>query len=102
MKLTRTQLRRLIVETLSENRSLASLFYKHAKQAQAGELEDKVVDYRTAEEHARENGKAYFIQSDDEVTELIRDESGKVNANIISKVPDSIDAQVFMSTYVNI
>jgi hypothetical protein len=100
MKLTRTKLRRLIVETLSENRSLASLFYKHAKQA--GELEDKVVDYRTAEEHARENGKAYFIQSDDEVTELIRDESGKVNANIISKVPDSIDAQVFMSTYVNI
>jgi len=100
MKLTRTKLRRLIIETLSENRSLADIFYKHAKQA--GELEGKVVDFKTAKEHARENGKAYFIQNDDEVTELIRDESGRVNANIINKVPDPIDAQVFMSTYVNI
>ena len=106
MKLTRTKLRRIIIETLSEKSEspLIKLFLNNAEKAnQLTKLSgEEDVDYRTAEKHARENGKAYFIQNDDEVTELIRDESGRVNANIINKVPDPIDAQVFMSTYVNI
>ena len=50
------------------------------------------ADYEDAEAHAQKAGKAYYIQSDDEVTELVKDsETGRVSSNIIQKIPAKKD-----------
>jgi len=88
MRITKRQLRQLIRESLSD------LFLSNANAANM--IDQGGADYKDAEAHAQKAGKAYFIQNDDEVTELIKDaETGKVNANIIKKVPSNKDAKVF-------
>ena len=88
MRLTRRQLRRIITESLSD------LFLSNAKAADM--IDQGGADYSDAENHARSAGKAYYIQNDDEVTELIKDpESGRVSSNIIDKLPAKKDAKIF-------
>ena len=65
MKITRKQLRKLIKE------SLADLFLSNAKAADM--IDQGGADYEDAEAHAQKAGKAYYIQNDDEVTELVKD-----------------------------
>jgi hypothetical protein len=88
MKITRKQLRKLIKE------SLADLFLSNAKAADM--IDQGGADYEDAEAHAQKAGKAYYIQNDDEVTELVKDpKTGRVSSSIIKKIPANKDAKVF-------
>ena len=90
MKITKRQLRYLIKESI-----LADLFTSNVAKA-ADMIDQGGADYKDAEAHAQKSGKAYYIQSDDEVTELVKDpETGRVSSNIIQKIPAKKDAKVF-------
>ena len=88
MKITIRQIRKLIRESLSD------LFLSNARAADM--IDQGGADYKDAEDHARKAGKAYFIQNDNEVTELTKDpKTGKVSSSIIKKVPSKKDAKIF-------